>query len=278
MAQATEEQIIKISATSSHVLFGFREIWAFKELFFFLAWRDLKVRYKQTTLGVAWVVLQPLALMLIFSFVFGKLSNLPSEGVSYHLFVLAALVPWLLFSAVISQVSNSLVADARIISKIYFPRLIIPLAASISCVLDCLVGTMLLLIINFATGGDFSLRLVFLPVWIAGTLLVALSFAIGLAALNAKFRDFRYVIPFGLQLMMFLTPVVYSSSIVPESYRWMYALNPIVLMVDGFRWSVLGVGEISSGVLVTSVSVCLVAVILSIRYFRSIEELLADIL
>lgn len=278
LTQHAREQTITINAQDRHALWGFKEIWEFRELLFFLGWRDLKVRYKQTALGVVWVLLQPLTLMLIFTFVFGRLAKLPSEGVPYHQFALAGLVPWLLFTSVVSQVSSSLVTDARIISKIYFPRLIVPLAASMACLLDSFISLGLLLLIVFASGGDFSLRLLFLPIWIVGTLLVALSFSIGLAALNAKFRDFRYVIPFGLQLMMFLTPVVYSSSLVPESFHWLYALNPMVLMVDGFRWSVLGVGEISVGIVLVTGVVLAMAGMLSIRYFRSVEELLADIL
>lgn len=276
--QHSTEQTITIGPHERHALWGIKEIWGFRELLFFLGWRDLKVRYKQTALGVVWVLLQPLTLMLIFTFVFGRLAKLPSEGVPYHLFALAGLVPWLLFSTVVSQVSSSLVTDARIISKIYFPRLIVPLSASISCLLDSFISLALLLVIYFASGGDFSLRLLFLPIWIVGTLLVALSFSIGLAALNAKFRDFRYVIPFGLQLMMFLTPVVYSSSLVPGSVHWLYALNPMALMVDGFRWSVLGVGEISAGAVLATGIVLTIAGMLSIRYFRSVEDFLADIL
>lgn len=274
----SKEQTVTISPRDNHALLGVKEIWEFRGLLFFLAWRDLKVRYKQTALGVIWVLLQPLTLMLIFTFVFGRLAKLPSEGAPYYLFALAGLVPWILFASVISQVSNSLVADARIISKIYFPRLIVPLSASISCLLDSFISLVLVLVVYFSSGGDLSLRLLFLPIWILGTLLVALSFSIGLAALNAKFRDFRYVIPFGLQLMMFLTPVVYSSSLVPESIQWLYALNPMVLMVDGFRWSVLNVGEISAGTVLAFGTVLTIAGVLSIRYFRSVEDFLADIL
>lgn len=278
LMQYSKEHTITIKPHEHLSLLGIKEIWEYRGLLFYLAWRDLKVRYKQTALGVIWVLLQPLTLMLIFTFVFGQLAKLPSEGAPYHLFALAGLVPWLLFSSIVGQVSNSLVTDARIISKIYFPRLIVPLSASVSCLLDSFISLALLLVIYFASGGDFSLRLLFLPIWIVGTLLVALSFSIGLAALNAKFRDFRYVIPFGLQLMMFLTPVFYTSSIVPESIHWLYALNPMALMVDGFRWSVLGVGEISAVVVLVAGIILTIAGILSIRYFRSVEDLLADIL
>ena len=272
------EQTIIISPHKRHTLWGIREMWSFRGLFFFLAWRDLKVRYKQTVLGVTWVLLQPLMLMLIFTFVFGRLANLPSEDVPYHLFVLAGLVPWLLFSSVVGQVSNSLVTDARIISKIYFPRLIVPFSASISCLIDSVISLALFLVFYLASGGEFSLRLLSLPIWIVGTLMVALSFSIGLAALNAKFRDFRIVIPFGLQMMLFLTPVVYSSSLVPGSLHWLYALNPMALMVDGFRWSALGIGDIA-GRTVLATGIILAAVgMLSIRYFRSVEDFLADVL
>ena len=278
LGQHLNEQTITIGPHERRAFGGVKEIWEFRGLFFFLAWRDLKVRYKQTVLGVIWVLLQPLMLMLIFTFVFGRLAKLPSEDAPYHLFVLAGLVPWLLFSSVVGQVSNSLVTDARIISKIYFPRLIVPLSASISCLIDSLISLGMFLVIYFASGGGFSLRLLFMPIWIFGTLLVALSFSVGLAALNAKFRDFRFVIPFGLQLTLFLTPVVYSSSLVPESLHWLYALNPMALMVEGFRWSALGVGEITGGaVLITGIVLTTVGM-LSIRYFRAVEDFLADIL
>jgi lipopolysaccharide transport system permease protein len=278
LGQHLNEQTITIGPHERRAFGGVKEIWEFRGLFFFLAWRDLKVRYKQTVLGVIWVLLQPLMLMLIFTFVFGRLAKLPSEDAPYHLFVLAGLVPWLLFSSVVGQVSNSLVTDARIISKIYFPRLIVPLSASISCLIDSFISLGMFLVIYFASGGGFSLRLLFMPIWIFGTLLVALSFSVGLAALNAKFRDFRFVIPFGLQLTLFLTPVVYSSSLVPESLHWLYALNPMALMVEGFRWSALGVGEITGGaVLITGIVLTTVGM-LSIRYFRAVEDFLADIL
>lgn len=272
------EQTITISARERHALWDLKELWEFRELLLFLGWRDLKVRYKQTVLGLLWTLLQPLTLMLIFTLVFGRLVQVPSEGAPYHLFALTGLVPWLLFSSLVNQVSASLVADARIISKIYFPRLTIPLSATISPLLDSMICLVVLLTVFFLSGGQFSLRMLLLPVWVVATLLTALSFSVGLAALNAKFRDFRYVIPFGLQLAMFLTPVVYPSSLIPKSLHWLYALNPMVLMIDGFRWSVLGIGELSASAVLATVVVVGISGTLSVYYFRSVEQFLADVL
>ncbi|MCL6557017.1 MAG: ABC transporter permease [Burkholderiales bacterium] len=276
--EVNQDRTITINPHNRYGLWWLSEIWEFRELFLFLAWRDIKVRYKQTVIGLGWVALQPMALMLVFTFVFGRVVKVPSEGVPYHQFALAGLVPWLLFASVVNQVSNSLVSDARIISKVYFPRLIVPLAASLSCLLDALIHLALLLSIFFVAGGVPSLRMIALPLWLAGTLLTALAVSIGLSALNAKFRDFRYVIPFGLQLMLFLTPVLYSSALVPDWLWWVYVLNPMALMVDGFRWALLGVGSISGQRVLINVALVTVFAILSLRYFRSVEDQLADVL
>jgi lipopolysaccharide transport system permease protein len=273
-----KEETITIRAGDRRAPFDLKELWRFRELMFFLAWRDVKVRYKQTVLGVTWVVLQPLLLMLIFTFVFGRLAGVASEGAPYHLFVLSGLVPWLLFSSVLVQVSNSLISDSRIITKIYFPRLIVPLSASVSCTLDAAIITAMFAFVYFASGAEASLRLMSAPLWLIGTLVVALSFAIGLAALNAKYRDFRYVIPFFVQLLLFLTPVFYPASLIPESVRWIYGLNPMVLMVEGFRWSTLGIGEIPVTTILSAATIVAFVGTWSIRYFRRYEDLLADIL
>jgi lipopolysaccharide transport system permease protein len=254
-----------------------RELWAYRELLYFLVWRDLKVRYKQTALGVAWAVIQPLVTMLIFTLVFGRLAQLPSQGAPYALFTLAALLPWQLFSTAFTGAANSIVGNASLVTKVYFPRLMVPLAAVTSAVVDFAIALVLMgaLMIWYRTTPSGAVFL--LP---AMTLLAVMTaFGIGLwtAALNVKYRDVRYALPFVMQVWLFISPVAYSSELVPERARLLFGLNPLVGIVEGFRWSLLGTP--SPGILlVVSTLSGFALLIAGLVYFRKAEDQFADLI
>lgn len=217
------------------------DVWRYRELFFILAWRDIAVRYKQTAIGVAWAVLRPLLTMIVFTLVFGKLAKLPSEGaVPYALMVFAGMLPWYLFSSVLSEASTSIVANASLIGKVYFPRIVVPLATAVVALVDFLISLAILVVLMLWYGFMPGWQILLLPLFVLLALFVSIGPAMWIAALNVKYRDFRYVIPFLLQFGLYVSPVGFSSSIVPEEWRLLYSLNPVVGIIDGFRWSVLG--------------------------------------
>jgi lipopolysaccharide transport system permease protein len=253
-----------------------RELWAYRELIYFLTWRDIKVRYKQTAIGVAWAVLQPLAMMVVFTLFFGQLAQMPSEGVAYPLFVLSGLVPWQLFARALSESSSSLVTDQRLITKVYFPRLIVPLSTVLAAIVDLLIALGLLLIMMPIFGVWPDARIVALPVFILLLVVTALGVGFWLSALNVEYRDVRYVVPFLTQFWLFVTPVIYPTSEVPEGWRFVYALNPMVSAVEGFRWSLLGIGEGPSAVMAISAAVALLLFLTGIVWFRRLERTFVD--
>jgi lipopolysaccharide transport system permease protein len=256
----------------------FRELWAYRELLFFLAWRDVKVRYKQTAIGVAWAVLQPLAMMLVFTVFFGKLGNLPSEGVPYPLFTLAALLPWQLFSRTITECTNSLVTDQRLITRVYFPRIIIPLATTLSAIVDFVISAALLVALMLFYGVMPGVEIVWLPAFILLMLIAALGIGFWLSALNVEYRDVKYVLPFVNQFWLFVTPVVYSSSLVPERWQVVYGLNPMVGVVEGFRWALLGTAKGPSPMLIVSAAVAVALFVTGIIWFQRREQTFVDTL
>ncbi len=255
---------------------GLKELYDYRGLMFFLAWRDLKVRYKQTVLGVLWVVLQPILLVAVFSLIFGKLAKLPSDGIPYPLFALSGLVPWLFFSVGLTQSANSLIADARLVSKIYFPRLVVPIAAIVGTLVDFLIGLVLLIGLLVFYGYGIGVNTLYLPLFAIFTGLASLSVGVWMAALNVKYRDFRYVIPFVVQVGLFATPVIYPSSLIPERFQWAYGLNPMAGIVEGFRWSLVGEGHFSHELVYISAGIVLFLLVSGIYYFRSVERTLAD--
>ena len=268
--------VIEAGRTERHY---WRDLWRYRELFYFLAWRDILVRYKQTTIGVAWALLRPLLTMLVFTVVFGRLVKLPSEGVPYPLLVLVGMLPWQFFSNSLSETSGSLVANANLISKIYFPRLIVPISAVIVSFADFLISGVLL--VGFLVGYRF------LPTWkillLPGFILIAFASAMGvglwLGALNVKYRDFRYVVPFLVQFGLYISPVGFSSSIVPERWRLLYSLNPMVGVIDGMRWSILGRGsELYLPGFLLSVTLVAIVLVSGIWYFRRTEKSFADVI
>lgn len=255
---------------------GLNDLWQARELLFFLCWRDIKVRYKQTALGVAWAILQPLMTMVLFSLFFGKLAKMPSDGVPYPLFVFTALVPWMFFANGITQSSGSLVENASLLKKVYFPRLAVPIASIIAGVVDFCCSFVVLMAMLLYYGVAPSLAMLALPVFLALACISSLGVGLWLSALNVQFRDVRYVIPFLTQLWLFATPIAYPSSLLSEPLRTLYGLNPMVGVVEGFRWALLGTETSPGPMLLVSASVSVVVLITGAFYFRRMEVTFSD--
>jgi lipopolysaccharide transport system permease protein len=265
-----------IEATRGWVPLRLKELWAYRELVYFLAWRDVKVRYKQTVLGVAWAVLQPLMTMVVFSVVFGAFAKIPSEGLPYPLFTFAALVPWTFFSNALGTAAVSLMSNATLITRVYFPRLAVPLASVGAAALDLLCALAVFALMAAYYGHAPGATVVLLPIVVLLAGMVALGTGLWLAALNTRFRDVRYIIPFFLQLWLFATPVAYPTSLVPARWQTLYALNPMVGVVDGFRSALLGQPAVPVHSLVWAAGVGLVLLVSGVAFFRRIERTLAD--
>jgi lipopolysaccharide transport system permease protein len=256
-----------------------RDLWKYRELFYFLAWRDILVRYKQTAIGIAWAVLRPLLTMMVFVVVFGKLARLPSEGVPYPILVFTALLPWQMFANGITQSSGSLLDNSNLITKVYFPRLAVPTSAIIVSLVDFAISFLLLLALMAWFHLVPSWRLLTLPLFVLLALTTALGCGFWLAALNVKYRDFRHVVPFLVQFGLYLSPVGFSSRVIPENWRLVYSLNPMVGVIDGFRWAVLGgTGHLSSTSLSLACAVSCAAFVLGVSYFRRVERTFADVI
>jgi len=253
-----------------------KELWAYRELITSFTLRDVKLRYKQTGLGIAWAVLQPLLTMVIFTVFFGGLAKIPSDGVPYPLFVLAALLPWMLFAEGLTRSTTSMVTNANIMTKVYFPRLIMPLSSIISPLVDFAVSFIILIAMMVYYGFMPTLNILFLPVFLLLALATALGVGLWLSALNVKYRDFQYTVPFLIQIWMFASPVVYPASLVSDSMRIWYGLNPMAGVIEGFRWALLGTGAPSAMVLV-SVGMVIVLLVSGMFYFRRMEQYYADI-
>ncbi len=267
-----------IRPTTGWRLLDLRELWAHRELAYFLTWRDVKVRYKQTAIGIAWAVLQPLAMMIVFTLFFGRLAGIPSEGVPYPLFAFAALLPWQLFSRTISESTGSLITDQRLITRVYFPRIIVPVATTLAAIVDFAVASALLVVLMAVYGVTPGPAIAWLPLFVLLMLITALGVGFWLSALNVEFRDVMYIVPFLNQLWFFLTPVLYPSSLIPERWRVLYGLNPMAGVVEGFRWVLLGVGQGPSPMLAVSavISVCLC--LGGIIWFRHRERTFVDVI
>jgi lipopolysaccharide transport system permease protein len=256
-----------------------RDLWRYRELFRVLAWRDISVRYKQTVIGAAWAFLRPFLTMVVFTIVFGRIARLPSPGVPYALLVFAGMLPWTLFSTALSDASNSLVSNANLISKVYFPRLIVPSAAVMVSLVDFLIGLGILALLMFWYQYLPGPQILLLPVFVAIAFLASLGPSLWMTALNVKYRDFRYVIPFVVQFGLYASPVGFSSSVVPEKWRLLYSVNPMVGVIDGFRWCILG-GEnhiYMPGFLV-SVGITGAFLWFGIGQFRKMEKGFADLI
>jgi lipopolysaccharide transport system permease protein len=253
------------------------ELWEYRELLYFLVWRDIKVRYKQTALGAAWAVMQPLFMMLVFSLFFGRLAKVPSDGIPYPVFTFCALIPWQLFANALTESSNSLIGNQNLITKVYFARLVIPIAAVLSGLVDFLIAFGILIAMMLFYGIIPGPAILTLPGFILLAVLTALAVGLWLSALNVQYRDVRYTMNFLVQFWLFATPVAYPSSIVPESWRPVYGLNPMAGVVEGFRWALLGKSSPPSAMLFVSVLVVLVLLVGGLYYFRRMEQEFADI-
>jgi len=254
-----------------------KELWAYRELLWVLTLRDIKVRYKQTVLGVVWALIQPVMLMVVFSIFFGRLAKIPSDGYPYPIFVYAALLPWVFFANAISSSASSVVGSANLISKVYFPRLIIPLASIGAGLIDFAIATLVLLLLMIFYGVGWSVNLLAAPVLVVAVLFTALGIGTFLSALNVAYRDFRYVIPFLIQLWMFATPVVYPASLVPEKWQWILYLNPMAGLIEGFRSAFLG-RPFDFEALGISFAVAVIIFLIGVAYFEKVERRFADII
>lgn len=253
------------------------ELWEYRELLYFLVWRDLKVRYKQTLMGASWAVLQPFGMMVVFSVFFGRLAGIPSDGVPYPIFAYAALVPWMFFSNGLTGASNSLVGSAHLITKVYFPRLIVPLAAVCSGVVDFVIAAGVLLAMMLYYGIVPTVHSIWLPPLLLLSLVTALGAGLWLSALNVEFRDIRYVLPFVVQFWMLATPIAYPSSLLPGPWRMLYGINPMVGVIEGFRWALLGTETAPGPMIVVSCIVAFVGLVTGALYFRRVERTFADV-
>jgi len=269
--------VIYIKRSRGLVSLRLGELWQYRELLYFLIWRDVKVRYKQTALGVAWAVVQPFFTMVVFSLFFGRLAKVPSDGVPYPLFAYCALVPWGFFSNGLNMGSNSLVESANLIRKVYLPRLAIPIATVLSGGVDFLVSFLLLLGMMAYYGRMPGIEAAWLPLLLLLGLVTALGVSLWLSALNVQYRDVRYTIPFLTQIWMFGTPIAYPSSLVPEAWRPFYGLNPMVGVVEGFRWALLGTATRPGAMLIVSSLAALVLLVTGAMYFRCTEKTFADV-
>jgi len=275
---ATTPPHIRIQRSHGWVSLRLGELWAYRELVYFLTWRDVKVRYKQTVLGAAWAILQPFLTMLVFSLFFGKLAKMPSDGVPYPIFVFAALVPWTFFANGLTQSSNSLVGSANLITKVYFPRLAVPVATILSGVIDFLLAFVVLLSMMFYYRMAPSGHVVWLPVFMLLALLTSLGVGLWLSAMNVQFRDVRYTIPFLTQFWMFATPIVFPITLLREPWkRTVFAINPMVGAVEGFRWAIFGTREAPIAIVAVSFAAALTVLAAGALYFRRMERTFADI-
>jgi lipopolysaccharide transport system permease protein len=269
--------ILRIEPSKGWVSLKFRELWEYRELVYFLIWRDVKVRYKQTLLGAAWAIIQPFFTMVVFSVFFGRLAKVPSDGIPYPIFAFAALVPWNFFAQGLSQSSDSLVGSANLIRKVYFPRLAIPIAAVSGGIVDFCIAFCVLVLMMLYYGMALTTNIFWLPLFLLLALTTSLGVGLWLSALNVQFRDVKYTVPFIVQFWMFSTPVAYPSSLLQEPWRTVYGINPMVGVVEGFRWALLGVNT-SPGHMVAISACASVLILLSGAYFfRRMEKTFADL-
>ncbi|MGI6381506.1 MAG: ABC transporter permease [Anaerolineae bacterium] len=254
-----------------------RELWEYRDLLFFLAWRDISVRYKQTILGAAWAIIQPFFSMVVFSLFFGRLAQIPSDGVPYPIFSYAAMLPWTYFANAMTNSSNSLVGSANLLTKVYFPRLVIPLASVIPPAIDFAIAFVVLLGMMAFYGIAPTWHVLWLPAFLLLALITALGVGLWLSAMNVQYRDVRYAVPFLVQFWMFASPVTYPSSIVPEAWRALYGLNPMAGVIEGFRWALLGTETSPGPLIAVSVGAALVLLVSGAYYFRRMERTFADV-
>lgn len=276
-AAASSSAVVRIVPPRGWFEVRLGEIWQYRELLYFFVWRDIKIRYKQTAIGVAWVVLQPLLTMAVFTLFFGRLAKLPSQGLPYPVFYFAALVPWTYFATALQNATSIVVENQRVITKVYFPRLILPASAVLSGLLDFSIGFVVLVGVTLGYGIRPGIAAVWLPVLLLLAVATALGVGLWLSALNALYRDVRYVMPFLVQFWLLASPVAYPSSLVPEHWRWLYGLNPVAGVIEGFRWALTGHGQAPGAVLLASGGMVAVVLVGGLLFFQRMETTVADL-
>ena len=270
--------IIQIRPTKGWASLQLRALWEYRELLYFLAWRDIKVRYKQTVLGAAWAIIHPVATMLIFTIIFGRLAKIPSDNIPYPIFCFCALLPWNYFASAFSRSTGSLVSNTHLISKVYFPRLIIPISSLLSGLLDFAIAFLVLIGMMFYYHIVLTITILWLPVFMLMAIATALGVGLWLGALNVQYRDIGYLVPFLSQVWMYATPVVYPSSLIPEKWRLIYGLNPMAGVVEGFRWALIGRGTKPGYMFLVSALATIILLVSGAFYFRRMEKTFADII
>lgn len=265
-----------IRPTKGWIQLNLVDLWRYRELVLFLAWRDISVRYKQTALGAAWAIIQPFFTMIVFSIFFGQLGKIPSDGLPYPVFSFCALIPWQLFAYSLGQSGNSLVANQNLITKVYFPRIVIPLSATLGGLVDFVIALAVLLVMMVFYGITPTAAIWTLPFFVLLAVVTALGAGLWLSALNVEYRDVRYTIPFLTQFWLFITPIAYPSSMVPEQWRLLYAVNPMVGVVEGFRWALLGQGSPPGLIFIASILTAIILLVSGLFYFRRMERTFAD--
>lgn len=269
--------VLRITPPAGWQLLPAKELWAYRELLYFFVWREIKIRYKQTAIGAAWAVLQPFLTMLVFSLFFGKLAHISSEGLPYPIFYYSALLPWMYFASSLQNATSTIVDNQRVITKVYFPRIALPLSAVLSGLVDFGISFLLFLVMMVYYHIRPTLALIWLPAFLLLAVLTALGVGLWLSAMNAIYRDVRYVVPFLINFWMLASPVGYGSSIIPEKWRWLYGLNPMAGVIEGFRWSLAGHGMPPGRLLIASTAVVLAVLAGGIAYFQRMETTVADV-
>lgn len=269
--------VIRIEPTSGWISLKLKEVWNYRELMYFLIWRDIKVRYKQTVLGASWAIIQPFFTMIVFTIVFGRIAKIPSDGIPYPIFSYAALVPWTLFASGLGRASNSMVGSSNLIKKVYFPRLCIPIAAILAGLVDFFLSFLMLIAMMFYYGITPSLNVIWLPLLILLALTTSLGVSLWFSAMNVKFRDIGYIVPFITQIWLFMTPIVYPSSLLSEPWKTLYGINPMAGVVEGFRWALLSTDTAPQPIIIVSSLVAFTILIGGLMYFRRMEKTFADI-
>jgi lipopolysaccharide transport system permease protein len=276
-SQKCELPIVRIRPSTGWISLKLRDLWQYRELVYFLIWRDVKVRYKQTALGASWAIIQPLMTMVVFSLFFGKLGKMPSDGIPYPIFSFAALVPWTFFVNGLTHGSNSMVGNANLIKKVYFPRLAIPISAVASGVVDFALAFAVLLLMMLYFGFFPTVRMLWLPAFVLLGLIASLGVSLWFSAMNVQYRDIKYILPFVTQFWLFATPIAYPSSLLSEPWRTLYALNPMVGVIEGFRWALLGTSNASGPMFLVSVVSAVIILVGGAFYFRRMERTFADV-
>jgi lipopolysaccharide transport system permease protein len=277
IAPQARPPVLRIAPSRGWVSLKLGELWEYRELLYFLTWRDVKVRYKQTLLGAAWAIIQPFCTMVVFSLFFGRLAGMPSDGIPYPIFAFAGLVPWTFFANGLSQSSNSLVGSSNLITKVYFPRLVIPISAVVSGLIDFVIAFAVLLGMMLYYGIMPTINILYLPLFLLLAFVTALGVGLWLSALNVEYRDVRYVLPFIVQFWMFATPIAYPSTLLRQPWRTLYGLNPMVGVIEGFRWALLGTDTAPGRMILVSSLAALLILISGAFYFRRVEKTFADV-